>query len=164
MQAKGEFALVNQNMEIARARPGQPVKNGTMAHDHDLYMLLTDAAAEHRAAAALHEYTPQLEELALRDDHRLYLAIAQRAWGVAHWLSGEYEPAEARLERALELFRQLDTRWQAGRTHRIAGELNLENSNRDEARRHFTLALEAFEAMKALPDLERTRAALSELG
>jgi tetratricopeptide (TPR) repeat protein len=163
LQAKGEFAQVSENMETARSKPGQPVKRGTMAHEHELYLLLADAAAERRDLAALREHAPRLEELALCDDHRLYLGIAQRAWAVTHWLSGEYEPAQARLERALELFRQLDTRWQAGRTHRLAGEIHVESSNLEEARRQFGLALEAFEAMKAIPDLERTRAALRAL-
>jgi hypothetical protein len=150
-------------METARGLSGQPIRNGTMAHDHDLYMLLTEAAFERQDPESLRRYALRLEELAMRDGHQLYLAIAQRALGAAFWLSGEMELAEARLERALELFRQLDTSWQLGRTHHLAGEVHLANSYRDEARRHFELALEAFEAMKAVPDLERTRAVLLRL-
>lgn len=134
-----------------------------MAHEHELYMLLTDAAAERRELAALQEYAPRLEELALRDGHRLYLGIAQRAWAVLHWLSGEYEPAQARLDRALELFNQLDARWQAGRTHRVAGEVYLETANREAALRQFGLAVEAFETIRAIPDLERTQAVLGRI-
>jgi tetratricopeptide (TPR) repeat protein len=150
-------------MEAARPKPGQPIKNGTMAHEHDLYMLLADASAEQRDLPALQAYAPRLEQLALRDGHRLYLGIAQRAWGVAHWLAGEPQPAEARLDRAIEIFRQLDTPWQAGRTYRLAGEMHRALSNREAARRHFEQAVQAFEALKAAPDLEKTRAALRQL-
>ena len=160
MQAKGEFALLKQNLTIAQDKPGQPVKRGTMAHDHHLYMLLADTAAQRRDANALRQYTPRLEELAIRDGHQLYLGIAHRAWGVAHRLAGEHAEAGARLNQALGLFSELSTRWQLGRTQFDLGDLDLARGDKASARDHLLLALEAFEAMKAMPDVERTRAAL----
>ena len=160
MQAKGEFALLKQNLTIAQDKPGQPVKRGTMAHDHHLYMLLADSSAQRRDENALRQYAPRLEELAARDGHQLYLGIAHRAWGVACRLAGEHAEAAARLTRALGLFGELGTRWQIGRTLFEIGDLDLARGDRASARDHFSLALEAFETMKAMPDVERTRAAL----
>jgi hypothetical protein len=94
---------VKQNLENAIGTAGQPVNFGTMAHDHEIYMTLADTAVELRDAEALAKYAPALEELASRDHHRLYLAIAGRALGVRQRLAGEYGAAEARLKEALEL-------------------------------------------------------------
>lgn len=107
---------MREHLEKALGLAGQPVKRGTMAHDHDVHMVLTDSAMQLRDVDALRRYAPRLEELARRDDHRLYLAIAHRAWGVAHRLAGEHAQATTRLNQALELFVELETRWQIGRT------------------------------------------------
>lgn len=131
-----------------------------MAHDHNLYMLLTEAAVQRGDDSAIRKYAPRLEELALRDDHRLYLAIAQRAWGVAHRLAGEYAESEASLEQAQQAFSQYGARWQLGRTFYELGELGLACADPETARQGFTLALAEFEAIGAQPYLERTRAAL----
>jgi tetratricopeptide (TPR) repeat protein len=163
LQAKGEFALLHQNLTMALDRSGQPVKRGTMAHDHHLYMLLADTAAQRRDEIALRQYTPRLEELAIRDSHPLYLGIAHRAWGITHRLADEHDEAAGRLAQALELFRGLGARWQIGRTLFDLGELDLARGEKDRARNYFSLALEAFEAMKAMPDMDRTRAALETL-
>jgi tetratricopeptide (TPR) repeat protein len=160
LQAKGEFALLNQNLTIAQDRPGQPVKRGTMAHDHHLYMLLADTAAQQHDENALRLYTPRLEELAARDNHQLYLGIGHRAWGVAQRLAGRYAEAAVRLSQALQVFNRLGTRWQAGRTLFEIGELCSAQGDQDKAREHFSLALQAFEEVKAAPDVKRARAAL----
>ena len=153
-------------METALKTSGQPVKRGTMAHEHDVYTILADIAAQQGDAAALRQYAPLAEELAARDGHRLYLAIAHRAWGVARRLAGPsgYVEAEAQLNQALEVFQQLGTRWQAGRTLAEMGELALARSNAGAARDCFSQALAAFEAMQAVPDAARTRAVLKSLG
>jgi tetratricopeptide (TPR) repeat protein len=160
--AKGEFALLTQDLTIAQGKPGQPVKRGTMAHDHHLFMLLADAAAQQRDEQALRQYTPRLEELATRDGHQLYLGIAHRAWGIAHRLAGEHDQAATRLVQALDLFRGMDTRWQIGRTYFEIGELDLARGDREAAREQFSLALEAFEALGAMPAVARARAALEK--
>jgi tetratricopeptide (TPR) repeat protein len=110
--------------------------------------------------AALRQYAPQAEELAVRHGHVLYQAIAHRAWGVAHRLAGEYAASENRLNQALELFRGLDARWQIGRTLFELGQLATDRASTAEARDFFTRALAAFEEMCAAPDVARTRAAL----
>jgi tetratricopeptide (TPR) repeat protein len=161
LKAGGEFALVKEQMEQALELSGQPVKRGTMAHDHDVYMVLADNAVLLRDAAALGAYTPRLEELATRDGHRLYLAIAHRAAGVAHRLAGEHAQAQARLDQAMALFGELGTRWQMGRTLFELGELELARSDKAKARGNFERALAEFEAMQAEPDAQRTRAALA---
>jgi len=134
-----------------------------MAHEHILYMMLAEAAAQARDESALRTYAPRLEALATRDNHKPYLAIAHRAWGVAHRLAGESANAQSRLERAFELFSELDLRWQMGRTLCEMAELDLAQSDSDSARDHLRRALTQFEAMQAVPDAMRTRQALAAL-
>ena len=163
LKAGGEFALVKEHLEKALGLSGQPVKRGTMAHDHDVFMALTDSAMQQRDVEGIRQYAPRLEELARRDDHQFYLAIAHRAWGVAHRLTGEYAEAHTRLNAAMELFGALETRWQIGRTYYEMAELDQAQSNLAAAREHFEQARTAFEALRSAPDVEHTRAALSEL-
>jgi tetratricopeptide (TPR) repeat protein len=155
---------VRDEIENALALSGQPVKRGSMAHDHDVYMVLADAAAQSQDADAIKRYAPRLQELATRDGHKLYLAIAHRAHGIAHRLAGEHAKAEARLNQALKIFDELGTRWQIGRTLFALGEMEAARSKKSQARDYFTRALAAFEALEANPDIERTRAALKKLG
>jgi tetratricopeptide (TPR) repeat protein len=151
-------------LENAIGTAGQPVNFGTMAHDHEIFMTLADTAVELRDAEAMRKYAPELEKLASRDDHRLYLAIAHRALGVGHRLAGEYAEAEPRLKQALELFTKLGTRWQIGRTLFELGELDLEQSQEKiKAREYFAQALGSFEEIQAGPNAGRTRAALNSL-
>ena len=162
MKAQGEFALVKRNLEHVIGTAGQPVNFGTMAHDHEIYMTLADTAAELRDEEALRKYAPQLEKLAERDNHKLYLAIAYRAMGVAHRLAGEHAEAETRLKQALELFNKLGVRWQIGRTLFELGELNLAQSKKKaKAREYFSQALGPFEEIQAIPNAERAREALN---
>jgi hypothetical protein len=162
LKAQGEFALVKQNLENAIGTAGQPVNFGTMAHDHEIYMILADIAVELRDADALRKYAHPLESLASRDNHRLYLAIAHRALGVDHRLAGERAPAETRLRQALELFTKLGTRWQIGRTLFELGDLHLADS-RMKAREYYSQALGSFEEIRAAANAERTRVVLSSL-
>lgn len=141
---------------------GQPVNFGTMAHDHEIYMILTDIAVEMRDADALRKYAHPLEKLADRDNHRLYLAIAHRALGVADRLAGEHAEAENRLKQALGLCTKLGARWQIGRTLFELGELNLNQSN-TKAREFYSQALGSFEEIQAEPYTEKTRQALNLL-
>lgn len=161
--AEGEFALVKEQMETARNLAGQPVKRGTMAHDHDVTMVLAEMAAQLRDESALRQYAPLLQDLATRDGHMLYLAIAQRAWGVAHRLARDYVQSRTCLERAQHLFGELTTRWQLGRTLQELAELALAQGDVPAAREHLTRALGEFQALRAVPDEERIRASLSRL-
>lgn len=134
-----------------------------MAHEHDVYMLLADTAAQRQDAAGVRQYAPRLEALAERDGHQLYLGIAHRAWGVAHRLEGEQAAAQARLRQALAIFAELGTRWQAGRTYFELGELAAARGDPAAARQHFAQALAEFEALGAAPDMARPRDALAAL-
>ena len=133
-----------------------------MAHDHEIYMTLADTALEMRDLDALRKYAPNLEKFADRDDHKLYLAIAHRAFGVAHRLAGEWVEAENRLRQSLELFAKLGTRWQIGRTLFELGELNASHS-RMQAREYYSQALASFEEIRAVPSVERTRNILNSI-
>lgn len=163
MGAEGEFARVRENLERGLELSGQPVKRGTMAHEHDVYAMLTDIAARQRDVVAIQRFAPRAQELALRDSHRLYLPIVDRAWGVVRRLAGEYVEAETRLNAALESFRQIGAHWQTGRTLSELGELALARSNGGAARDYFSQALTDFDTMSAVPDAERARATLNTL-
>jgi hypothetical protein len=93
----------------------------------------------------------------------LYLAIAHRAWGVAHRLAGEWPAAQARLDQAMALFESLETRWQLGRTLFELGQLAQAQDQPARAREHFKAAMRAFEILRAAPDAARVQAALAGL-
>lgn len=162
-QAESEFALVKEKLDPALKLSGQPVKRGTMAHEHIVYMMLVDSAARAGDETGIRRYVSQLEELATRDDHRPYLAVAHRAWGIAHRMAGENTEAEVRLKQALEMFEELGSYWQIGRTLFALGELTLANSEMEAAGDYFSRALVAFEGMGAEPDASRTNALLDSL-
>jgi tetratricopeptide (TPR) repeat protein len=154
---EGEFALVRQHLEIALSQ------TASWLGDHDTYTTLVDAAAQQRDEAAIRQYAPRAEALANELGHCLYQATVHRAWGVAHRLAGEYAESAARLNRALEMFSELGTRWQIGRTLFELGELATARQQPTDARDYFSRALADFDAMRAAPDSARTRAALEAL-
>ena len=131
-----------------------------MAHQHIVHMMLADSAATARDEDAIRDHAAPLEELAARDDHRPYQAVAHRAWGVAHRLAGEYDQAEKRLNQALELFEDLQTEWQMGRTLVELAELEVARTDQPAACDYLARALSLFEELEAAPDVERTRQAL----
>ncbi len=159
--AEGEFALVKDHLEVAGRKPVS--SRGFLMNETERYSLLADLAVLERDEAALRQYAPLAEELARRDGHILFQASAHRAWGVLHRLTGDYAEAAERLNQALELFQGLDTRWQIGRTFYELAKLALARTDTTEARDYFSLALVAFEGIRAVPDAERTRAALASL-
>jgi len=161
--AEGEFALVRQHLEQALPKPALPPGNVAPGADHDLYTMLADVCALQRDLPALRQYAPLAEETAARYGHKLYLGVAHRAWGVAHRLAREYSASENRLQKALELFLELEAHWQVGRTLFELGELAAARKDAASARDHFARALAAFESLRAAPDVERTRQALERM-
>jgi tetratricopeptide (TPR) repeat protein len=163
MQLKfgGEFALMKEHLEEAFAKSNAPLKWGSMPTEPELYVLLADSAAEQRDESALRESAPILEELATRNGHKLYEAVAHRAWGVAHTLASEYKQAQTRLERSLTLLRALDTRWQIGRTLYELGELASHQGDLPSARTYYTQALAHYEELRAAAYIERTQSRLA---
>ena len=139
------------------------MKWGTGAHEHDLYALLLDVAAQQRDAATIQKHAAAAEQSARQYDHSLYLAIIHRAIAVAHRLSGEYAESETRLEQALALFKALNAHWQLGRTCVEYGELQAAQENMKAARDFFERALAEFEKMRATPQSAKVRARLLEL-
>jgi len=160
--AEGEFALVGQHMEAALKMDLST--SGMHAGNEDAYALLADAAAEQRNQAALQKYAPLAEETATRIGHRLYMAKAHRAWGVAHTLAGDYRQAEARLQQSLDLFNSYPVPWQVGRTLFEMGELARAQANAEQAGDCYSRALRQFEELGAAPYAARTRVALENLG
>jgi tetratricopeptide (TPR) repeat protein len=134
-----------------------------MAHEHIVYMMLVDSAARTGDGDAIRNFAPRLEELALRDDHQPYLAVAHRAWGIAHRLAGDHRAAEERLQKALDIFQALGTRWQIGCTCYELGELALAKTDGAAAQDFFTQAQVLFEELGAKPDLEKTAVHLAAL-
>jgi hypothetical protein len=160
LTAEGEFTLVREHLEIALSQ----ASIGWIAFgDHELYNLLVDTGAQQRDVASLRKYAPLAEEFASRYDHKLYQAVAHRAWGVSHRLAGQYEESQIRFGQALEIFRHMKTRWQIGRTLVELGELAVERAANAAAIQHFSLALNTFEGIGANLDARRIRKRLSAL-
>jgi tetratricopeptide (TPR) repeat protein len=159
--AEGEFALMQQHLEavlkLSSAAGADP------AGDHDVYAMLVDGAAQQRDPVGLQKYAALAEQTARRIDHKLHLAIAQRAWGVAHSLAGEYPQAEARFKQALDIFSDYPAPWQIGRTLFEMGELARLQKKTEQARDYYSRALRAFEELQAAPYAARVRAALELL-
>jgi len=157
---------VKERLELALDKSGQPVNYGTMAHDHVLYMMLTECAVETRDEDALNKWVGRLMPLAQRDEHKLYAAIASRALGVAHLMAGRLRESEAAFQQALQVFTELGTRWQRGRTLVEMAELEMSRprKSKKKARQHYSEALEMFEEIQAAPDAARTRSALAAAG
>lgn len=152
--AEGEFALIHKYGKAGLIRPS---KGWATFGDHDLYSLLVDAAMIQRDETALRQYISLAEESARRYDHKLYQAIAHRARGVLHHLAGEYAEAEAQLNQALELFSNMNTHYQIGRTLFELGEIAAALTETDRARGYFYRALEVFESIQAITDVARVR-------
>jgi tetratricopeptide (TPR) repeat protein len=154
LTAEGEFALVREYLETAL---GQPSIGWVAFGDHEVLNLLVDVAAQQGDITALQRFIPPAEELASRLGHRLNQAVAHRAWGVLYRLTGQYAESKIRFEQALEIFQQMNTPWQIGRTLFELGELSIPLADISSARDYFTRALSAFETLSALPDAARTR-------
>ncbi len=132
--------------------------------DHTLYALLADGAARQLDRTGLSTYAPLAEETAGRYDHVLYQAIAHRAWGVRHRLAGQFDQAEARLNRALLLFQELGARWQSGLALAELGRIAVERADSAGARAYLGQALALFEEIGARPDAENVRQIVASLG
>jgi hypothetical protein len=159
--AESEFALVKEHLETVSSLPVSG--SGPFTSEADLYFMLIDLAVLQYDEAALEQYAPLAEELAKRDGHILYQANAHRAWGVMHRLRGEYAAAETRLNQALELFQGLETRWQIGRTLFELAKAAQGRMDPAGTRDYFSQALASFEAIGAVPDAARTKAALEAI-
>lgn len=143
--------------------PGQPVKRGTMAHEHIVFSMLLEAAAQAADETALRACAPRLEQLAERDQHGPYLGVAHRAWGMAHRLAGEHKLSEQRLNKALGLFEAIPAPWQVGRTREQLALLAIDQSDPATARDHLTAAQSAYDELGAAPDLIRVQRMLETL-
>jgi tetratricopeptide (TPR) repeat protein len=159
--AEGEFALMQQHLEAALKLSS--LAGADPAGDHDLYAMLVDGAAQQRDPVGLQKYAALAEQTARCIDHKLHLAIAQRAWGVAHTLAGEYPQAEARLIQALDIFTAYPAPWQIGRTLFEMGELARLQMKMEQARDYYSRTLSAFEELHAAPYAARARAGLELL-
>jgi tetratricopeptide (TPR) repeat protein len=161
--AEGEFALVAEKLKRSLPLSGQPVKRGTMAHEHIVHMMMVDSLCGVEDRQGILLYAPRLLELAERDDHRPYLAVARRALGVAARLAGELEEARRLLNGALDAFNEIGLRWQAGRTYLEMGKLELARGSNEQAEAYFSEALETFRQIGATPSMENARAELEAI-
>jgi tetratricopeptide (TPR) repeat protein len=159
--AEGEFALMQQHLEAALKLSS--AVGAAPAGDHDVYAMLVDGAAQQRDPVLLRKYAALAEETATSIDHKLHMAIAHRAWGVAHTLAAEYSQAEVRFKKALEIFTSYPAPWQIGRTLFEMGELARAETEKEQARDHFSRALSAFEELHAAPYAALSRAALENV-
>jgi hypothetical protein len=146
--AAGEFAQITKYLESAQNQGAEWVG------DHDLYAALVDTAVRERNEAQIRKYAPLAEETAIRYHHRLYQAIASRAWGVLHLMDEEPKLAQARLEQALNIFIELETHWQIGRTYFELFGIAKSSSEKEKAKTYLSLSQSAFEKAGAVFEIE----------
>jgi tetratricopeptide (TPR) repeat protein len=158
LTAEGEFALVKVYFEMAGQIP--VTGHGHVFNETERYYLLVDLAVLEGDETALRQYIPLAEEMAIKDHHRFFQAGLHRARGVLHRLTGEYAQAENRLNQALEMFWEMDTRWQIGRTYSEVAELKLAQGDLEQAKQYYSQALDSFEQVGARPDAARIRQVL----
>ncbi len=161
--AEGEFALVSKRLEASLELSGQPVKRGTMAHEHIVYMMIVEGAVISEDLPALEKFVPRLSELADRDRHLPYTAIAQRAQGVMHRLTGAHDEARTALNAALLVFEEAGMDWQAGRTLTELGLLESTRGDQEAAEALYNRAMDIFERIRAKPAFDRARDAMNRL-
>lgn len=159
--AEGEFALISKRLEASLELSGQPVKRGTMAHEHIVFMMLVDGAVMAGDLAGIERFGPKLKSLAERDRHEPYLAVAVRAEGVAHRLRGDAAAAEAALQSALAVFEHAAMPWQTGRTLTELGVLKASLGDQKSAELYYNRAMDIFERIRAKPAFDRARAAMN---
>lgn len=111
----------------------------------------------------LRQFAPLAEDSARHYEHDLYLGIAHRAWGVLHRLEGRLAEAADRLSQARELFAELGARWQLGRTILCRGELASDMGDFDEAESTVEEALDLFEEIHAVRELQSAQASLNRI-
>ena len=156
--AEGEFADVRNHLEEALSHSAEWVG------DHDLYAMLAEAAVGVENLEVLKKYAPLAEETAVRYGHNLYQAIANRSWGVAHRLAGEFSQAEERLNRALASFQGMGTHWQVGRTFVELGQLAHARGELALAGDFFRKALVEFSSLAASNDMKQVNTLIEGLG
>ena len=154
---EGEFALARKYLELALSRRVEINPN------MKFYSLLVDTAVLQEDINILEEYAPQLLEMALNHKHKLFQAIAHRSLGVYNRLMGDYMQAQGHIEAGLEIFQNLDTKWQIGWTLFELGKLASVQKNTTSAREYFSQALESFQKMGAMPFIKTTQAHLNSL-
>ena len=158
---EGEFALVKRHLTAALQLP--PVGWNPVGM-HEILVLLADTGAMNRDEQLLSTYASKADAMSLSLNHLLYHAMAKRALGILDWLHRDYARAEDQLRESVQLFQQLETRWQLGRTLYDLGELSIDLEKPAQAREFFTQALSAFEEMGAAPSVTRTRRYLASIG
>ena len=131
--------------------------------DELFYTLLVDTAAIEEDLEKLDAHASTLARKAKKINHKLFQAVALRALAVANRLSGKFKDAHGQLLEAKAIFQDVGTSWQLGRTYYEFGQLSAAQDNREDAKSHFVQALQHFEKMGALPDVERTQSAIESL-
>ncbi len=152
---------MKHHLEAALSSPSLIKPN--FACTTDIYAMLVDGAVLQGNLAEMRKYAPLAENSAKDMGHRLYIAIAHRAWGVLYTRAGEYPQAELRFQQAQKIFNDYPAPWQIGRTLFEMGELERAQLKIEQARNDYMQALAAFEALRAEPAILRTRSALETL-
>jgi len=119
-------------------------------------------ALEFPARAQDWYYVDELGEVTLErarlSGGRRYVALGSRSLGIHRREHGRLDEAEALLAEAVTLFRTIDCRWELGKTLRELALLRRAQGRPGEVDSLLHEALGHFEALRALPDIERTRA------
>jgi len=124
----------------------------------NIHTLALDFASQARVWEYVVELGDDVLDRARRSGGRHYIALTCRALGIHRREHGRPDEADAFLTEAAELFRAMDCRWQLAKTLLELALLRRAQYRSDEAARILQEALAGFEALRAVPDVERTRA------
>ncbi len=122
--------------------------------------LVLQFASEARVWHYVEEHGSDLLERARASGGRYLVALNCRSLGLHAREHGRLDEADALLSEASDLFRSLDCPWDLGKALREVAQLRRAQGRADDAARLLQEALTHFEALRALPDIERTRALL----
>ncbi len=158
------MALAMDDTAAARAALTEGLR---LADTPEAKLHMHSMALEFAAQAREWHYVDELGEVTLerarRSGGRRHVALSSRSLGIHRREHGDLDGAEALLAEAVTLFRTIDCRWELGKTLRELALLRRAQGRPGEADALLHEALGHFEALRALPDVERTRALMREV-
>jgi len=123
-----------------------------------IHTLVLDFASQTGGWDLIEKLGGESLERARRSHGRHYVALNCYTLGIHRREHGQLDEANALLTEAVDVFRAIDCRWQLARALRELGLLRRAQRNSDYATKLLQEAMAHFEALGALPDLQRTRA------
>lgn len=161
LAAGGEWQAAKEHLHAALMALLVPDQTFTTATDQDIYASLLEGMGQQRDQDGLRSSLPMAADRARRTDHAPLAATVDYASGVAQRLAGEYDLAQAHLNRASSFFRDQSMSWHLAHTLYELGEVALYRQQPEPAIAYLVGAHDAFSTVGAVPAAQRAEAAIS---